>query len=148
VFGEREEPVSYEVSLEEKVGYLHAIVTGVNSRENVMRYLEDIAHECAARHCRRVLIEERLEGPRLGTMDVFEVASTGQDRAAAQLPTIAYVDENATPDSMKFAENVATNRGIYVRVFSTVADATQWLSDLGNPATEPHAPADADKSRR
>ena len=67
----------YALTIDQKPTYLHAIVTGRNSRENVTRYLEEILQACIARKCFRVLIEERLEGPRLGTLDVFEIVSQG-----------------------------------------------------------------------
>jgi hypothetical protein len=122
--------VTYKVTFGRKAGYLHAVVTGTNTKANVMRYLADILHECVARDCFRVLIEERLEGPRLGTMDIFDIAS-GQSRDAGRLPIIAYVDVNATNTSdMKFAEDVAVNRGTFVRVFSSLADAELWIMNL------------------
>ena len=40
---------------------------------------------------------------------------------------MAYVDVNATGDLMGFAENVAVNRAIPVRVFASVAAAEEWL---------------------
>jgi hypothetical protein len=123
--------MSYKVAFGQKAGYLHAVATGTNSKQNVVRYLADILHECVARDCFRVLIEERLEGPRMGTMDIFEIASQAPSRAAGRLPVIAYVDVNSTRRSdMKFAENVAVNRGIFVRVFPSVADAERWIVDL------------------
>ena len=73
--------MTYQLTFDQKPTYLHAIVTGRNSRENVARYLEEIHHECRSRRCFRVLIEERLEGPRLGTLEVFEIASEGSSRA-------------------------------------------------------------------
>jgi glycerol-3-phosphate responsive antiterminator len=39
--------MSYEVKYEQKAGYLHATVTGVNTKENVMRYLTDISRRGA-----------------------------------------------------------------------------------------------------
>jgi hypothetical protein len=45
-------------------------------------------------------------------------------------PSIAYVDVNAQGSLMKFAEDVAVNRGLRVRVFGTVADAERWLRQL------------------
>jgi hypothetical protein len=75
-----------------------------------------------------VLIEKRLEGPRLGTMDVFQIASEGSSRARGFFKAIAYVDVNAEDDLMKFAETVAVNRALPVRVFSSVSDAEKWLS--------------------
>jgi hypothetical protein len=119
----------YELMIDQKPTYLHAIVTGRNSRENVARYLEDIRHACIARGCFRVLIEERLEGPRLGTLDVFEIVAQGSGRAGGVLQAIAYVDVNAEGDLMQFAATVAANRALPVTVFSTVAEAEAWLLD-------------------
>ena len=117
----------YKLTVAEKPGYLHAVVTGENSRETVARYLEEIQRECAARNCFQVLIEERLEGPRLGTTSVFEIAAKGSDRAVGHFNAIAYVDVNAEGNRMEFAETVAINRGLPVRVFSSVVDAENWL---------------------
>ena len=63
----------YKLTLHQKPAYLHAIVTGENTRENVASYLQDTRRECVARGCRRVLVEERLQGARLGTNDVFAI---------------------------------------------------------------------------
>jgi hypothetical protein len=124
-------PTAYELTITQKPGYLHAVVTGENSRENVARYLEEILRECAARNCRRLLIEERLAGPRLGTMSVFEIAAEGSNHAQGHFNAIAYVDVNAEGDRMEFAETVAVNRGLPVRVFSSVSDAEDWLRGEG-----------------
>jgi hypothetical protein len=140
--------MTYKLTIDQKPTYLHAIVSGQNSRENVTRYLEKILYECTVRSCSRVLIEEHLEGPRLRTLDVFKIASEGSSKSRGRLKAIAYVDVNAEGDSMQFAENVAVNRGLPVAVFSTVADAEKWLLNAGRGGTEPHAAADADKPRR
>jgi len=119
--------MSYDLTITQQPTYLHAIVTGLNSTNNVARYLEEIRNECMARGCFRVLIEERLEGPRLGTIDVFRIATEGSTRAQGHFEAIAYVDVNAEGDLMKFAETVAVNRSLPVAVFSSVRDAEQWL---------------------
>jgi hypothetical protein len=77
-----------------------------------------------------VLIEERLEGPRFGPGDVFDIAAEGAARGATTLPAIAYVDVNAQGALMKFAEDVAVNRGVRVRVSGTLAEAQRWLLQL------------------
>jgi len=119
--------MSYRLTITQGSTYLHAIVTGTNSKENVLRYLEEIQRECTARDCFRVLIEERLEGPRLSTVSVFQVAAGGSSRATGQFKAVAYVDVNAEGELMKFAENVAFNRGLPVRVFRSVSEAEKWL---------------------
>ena len=117
----------FSLEINEKATYLHAVVTGKNSKENVLNYLKKVLHECAARNISKVLIEERLEGPRLGTLDVFSVSSEGASKALGKLKAMAYVDINAEGNLMKFAETVAVNRGLPVRVFSTVTEAEKWL---------------------
>jgi hypothetical protein len=144
--GAMEVPMSYKLAITQKPTYLHAIVTGLNNRENVTRYLEEILSECIARKCSRVLIEERLEGPRLGVFDVFEIASSGSRRTFGILKSIAYVDVNAEGDLMHFAETVAVNRALPVTVFPTVADAEKWLLEEDRKGTQ-HAPAEANEPR-
>ncbi len=138
-----------ELKIEQKPTYLHAVVTGTNSKETVLRYTDEIDRECSARDCYRVLIEERLDGPRLGTMDVLEVVLRRVQRAR-RFEAIAYVDVNAEDGSMRFAENLAVNRFVSVATFQTVADAERWIIGKGEiresrhrvlPANAPHEPA-------
>ncbi len=119
--------MSYKLTIIQKPTYLHAIVTGLNNKENVARYLEAIRCECRARCCSRLLIEEHLEGPRLSLMDVFDIVEEKSRRETGYFDAIAFVDVNAEGDSARFAETVAVNRFLPVKVFSTVSDAEQWL---------------------
>jgi hypothetical protein len=119
--------MTYQLKIEQKPTFLHATVTGENSRATVTQYLKDVLDKCRARNCFRVLIEERLEGPRLGTIDVFRIASDEARRALGIVKAIAYIDVNAQGDLMQFAETVASNRGLRVSVFRTVPEAEKWL---------------------
>ena len=136
---------SYELTVTEKGTYLHVVVTGPNNEENVLGYLAEIRRECITRDCFQVLIEERLEGPRLDTMEVFRIASRGGSRAQ-RFTAIAYVDVNAEGNLMKFAETVAINRGVPVAVFSSVDKAEKWLlagqSEGQRDVTETKRPPD------
>ena len=123
--------MTYKLTINKKPTYLHAIVDGQNSRENVVRYLQEVLRECIVHKCSRVLIEERLEGSRLETLDVFKIATEASEETIGKLEAIAYVDINAKGDLMHFAETVAVNRALPVRVFSTVAAAEKWLLDSG-----------------
>ncbi len=119
--------MSFEMTLTENPGYLHAVVTGQNTLENVMMYLQELHQECAARGIHRVLIEERLTGRRLETWDVYQIAAEGSQRGAGKFDAVAYVDVHASGELMKFAETVANNRGIPMNLFTNVADAEAWL---------------------
>jgi hypothetical protein len=136
--------VSYELTVETKPGCLHVIVTGDNTRESVSRYMEEVVRECTLRQCFRVLVEERLEGRRLGTLDVFEMVATGSARFLRTLKAMAYVDVNArSQEMMQFAENVAVNRAFPVRVFPTVLAAERWLQAEQQQSISPAAAAAA-----
>ena len=121
------EAMSYTLTITQEADYLHALVTGSNSKENVAAYLEELRRECYARNSFRVLIEERLEGPRLRTMEVYQIVSEG-GLSQVRIDAMAYVAVNAEGDLMKFAETLAVNRGLPVRLFSSVANARKWLS--------------------
>jgi urocanate hydratase len=125
------EAMSYTLTITQEADYLHALVTGTNSKENVAAYLEELRRECYARNSFRVLIEERLEGPRLRTMEVYQIVSEG-GLSQVRIDAMAYVDVNAEGDLMKFAETLAVNRGLPVRLFSSVANARKWLSEEDN----------------
>jgi hypothetical protein len=122
--------MTYKLTFSEKHNYLHAKVTGQNSIGNVKRYLEAVVQKCKDTKCSRLLIEEQLEGSRLDTLNVFEIAVEGSIRVRGLFRAIAYVDVNAKGELMQFAETVAVNRALPVRVFQTVAEAEQWLLEL------------------
>lgn len=123
--------MSYQLTITEKPGYLHCIVTGRNTLENVAAYLQELARECETRNCFRVLIEEHLIGRRLETWDVYQVVTEGSARNLARFQAMAYVDVNAEGELMKFAETVASNRGLPMTVFATVPEAENWLTSKG-----------------
>jgi hypothetical protein len=119
--------MSYQLTVVEKTAFLHAVITGQNTKENVASYLEDLLRECLSRGFSKVLIEERLDGPRLGTSDVFAIVSQASARTLGKMRAIAFVDVNAEGGMMRFAETVAVNRALPVTVFASVADAEKWL---------------------
>jgi len=138
--------MAFQVRIDERPTYLHVTVSGDNSLDSVAGYMEQVLRECTARQCFRVLVEERLEGPRLGTLQVFGLVSKGSERLRGVLQAMAYVDVNATGDLMGFAENVAVNRAVPVRVFASVA-AAEWLREA-QPRSATAAVERADKPRR
>ena len=119
--------MSYRLTVHERKGYLHAVVTGPNSLRAVKDYLQETARECVARGHKRLLIEERLEGPRLGILDVFEIVTHGIPEARKVLEVIAYVDVHSEGTLMRMAGSLASQMGLSVRLFSTVEEAAHWL---------------------
>jgi hypothetical protein len=126
--------VEYVFKLEQRAGYLHAKVSGNNDAATVMRYLKDVYDACLREECPRVLIEESLEGPGLSVAEVFGVIAKASEQVWPVVQQIAYVDTNPLHDfaKMQFAEVVASNRGVNVRVFSSIRYAKEWLSSASD----------------
>jgi hypothetical protein len=127
---------AYQLTIEKKPGYLHFRVTGPNSLETVRGYLSEVYQACTESVYSSILIEENLTGRGLGLLDIFEVVTERSEKTWPHIRRIAYVDlnpEHSAPD-MKFAENVAVNRGVNVHVFSNVRDAEAWLVEGGSSA--------------
>ena len=120
--------MTYDLTITDKDDWLHATVTGPNTIGNVDGYMQELFEACRKSDCSRLLIEERLEGPRLSTLEVFKVVSKRAEESRGYFMSIAYVDLNAEGDLMTFAETVAKNRGSQVKVLPTVIEAEDWLS--------------------
>ncbi len=118
-----------QVTITPKPGYLHVKVTGENSPQNVRAYLEQVRRACEQHKCPDVLVEEHLEGPSIGATDVFAIASDGSRTARPAVGRIAFVDAIKAHDAalMAFAETVAVNRGLNIRIFPDVPAAEVWL---------------------
>ena len=119
----------YVLNVESKSSYLYITVIGENSYDNVAHYLSEVRDMCAKYECPNVLIAENLVGPSLNIGRIYDLVSTASTQTSPVVRKIAYVDINPEhiADAMKFAENVAVNRGVFVRVFSTIHAAEEWL---------------------
>ncbi len=121
----------YSLSLEPRPGYLHAQVTGSNEAQTVLDYTAEIHQACVEHGLRAVLIEENLSGPSIRLSAVLGIIMQRAPDAAKLLKRIALIDHNPEhdPSRMEFAEDVAANRGVNLRLFNSVAAAEQWLRE-------------------
>ncbi len=118
----------YALTLEEAPGYLHAVATGERTAANARRFLEEAYRACVGLGQDALLIEVRFSGPALPLGSIFSVI---KDRATdgARLRRIAYVEAGLQDDEQaKFAELVAMNRGVNVRLFADLDAAREWLT--------------------
>ncbi len=123
--------MSYTVTIEFKESYLHAKVTGRNTLNNVLGYLNDIHSACLRHQTNKVLIEENLLGPHLDAFEMFEVIAKNVARARRINLHLAYVDTNEEHNiqTLKFAENLARMQKIHMQLFPDTTSARQWLLD-------------------
>ena len=119
--------MSYQLTIEERPTHLHAKVVGERTAANAVRFLKEAYAACVESGHSRLLLEMHLAGPSLSTAAIFKVVS---DRVpdGRKLSKIAYVaTESNDPGLPYFAETVALNRGLNVRLFQSVDAAEQWL---------------------
>lgn len=119
--------MAHTLSITSKGSYLHAVVRGENGRETVLAYFEEIRTHCRTRDCYRVLVEERLEGPRLPPAEVLPLMAEVAATSGATFEMLAYVDVNAASDTIARLAGQVVQPGAAVGVFATVAEAEQWL---------------------
>ena len=117
----------YELSFEHRPQYLYARVTGEKDSYEISRqYWQEIADECKKSGIKKVLIEEDLKE---------NVSMSEMYRLASELPQlgffgirVAFVDlQDEQHQLNQFGETVATNRGLFSRVFNNFAEAEKWL---------------------
>jgi len=130
--------MEYDFRVTPKNGYLHAVIVGDNTPETVQRYLRQIYESCASSRCPNILVEENLNGLGLDLGDIFGVVAEGSRSVWPVVQRMAYVDVNRHHDlkNMRFAETVAVNRSVNVRVFADVPAAENWLRQQVNPPPE------------
>ena len=127
--------VPYRLTLQEHPGYLHAKVEGERTAENALRFFKEVHETCMQKGYVDVLLEMSLTGPSLDTVSVFRVISQ-RSPPATKFRRMAYIERSESLDKARFAETVAMNRGVNVRLFPDVDTAVAWLS---TPASEKSA---------
>ena len=119
--------MAYQLTIEERPTYVYARVDGDLTPANALRFLEEAHAACVKSGRADLLLDMQLRGPNLNTTSVYDVIS---QRAASgsKLRKIAYVPYKNEDQSMAyFAETVAMNRGVNVRLFDSVTAAERWL---------------------
>lgn len=118
----------FQIRFEAWPDHLRAFVSGPRDSMEVSRgYWSRIAAECVRSGIFRVLVEEDFPNS-MSEVELYELVTQAED-TLRQL-RIAFVDRRAEQsESNRFAETVARNRGLAVRVFEDLENATLWLRD-------------------
>jgi hypothetical protein len=129
--------MSYQLSIEERSGYLYVSVSGTNSAANVQAYFAEVSDACQRLHQTNVLIAANLSGDRLSMIEVYKTISAASDRVVDSGMRIAYVDPNFSHylEKLHLAENIAAMRGLDARIFRNTAAAEAWLLRRPQPHT-------------
>lgn len=119
--------MTYKMTIEEHATYLHAKASGTHTTDNVQRFLEEAHAACMERDRPAVLLELGFTGPSLDAVGIFKVILERSEHGKT-LRKIGYVDPTPRDrERVRFAENVAFNRGVNVRLFQDVESAKAWM---------------------
>jgi len=121
-------PGAYQLTVDERPTYVYAKAVGELTPANVLRFLVEAYAACVKSGRSDLLLDMQFAGPSLDTTNIYNVLSQ-RVPDGLKLRKIAYVDGTAAvdPGMSHFAETVAVNRGVNVRLFHTVALAEEWL---------------------
>ena len=118
--------MNYKLTIDRRAGYLHAVVTGQNSKETVTAYLAHLLRECERRDCFKVLLEEYLDEPHTPGMGAIDFAGENDPLFAIDPRAISFPQHEGGEEA-QFATTVAANRDLTIACFANVADAKKWL---------------------
>jgi hypothetical protein len=126
--------MSYTITFVQKKDYLHARIIADSTPENVLNSLSEIQQTCLNYKYRKVLIEDGFSGPTISTFDIFAIIEKMSPTISPEIQQIAYVDveKKHDPESLRFAETVAVNRGVNIKYFIDIKLAEQWLENLSS----------------
>ena len=121
---------SYQITFEQRPQYLYVYVTGEHDSYEISRaYWLEVAEHCRKLNCNKILIEE----------DIPEAVSlTEMYQLATELPQmgflgvrVAFFDRYAGQQELnEFGELVASNRGLYGKIFNNINEAETWLLSI------------------
>jgi hypothetical protein len=117
----------YELTFEERDGYLYAFVAGEHDNYAISHaYWSEIAVRVAELGSKKVLVVEDI--PEQAEMvDVFNLVTKMPEMGLLGI-TIAFVDRYMSHNHLNdFAVLVATNRGLKGQAFLTEREAEKWL---------------------
>lgn len=106
---------------------LRVVASGFDeSLSEVMSYSQAVIEAAIANKSKLILCDESELEYRLSTFDIYEVAQQAVVFASYVVKIVIVVNQKAWQDA-KFYETVSVNRGLIVRVMTTVEEAEKWL---------------------
>jgi hypothetical protein len=97
------------------------------SVEEVIAYGHGVILEAIQSRCKQVLCNELELEYRLGTIDLYQSGKFIAEHAP-RVGKVAIVTTEEQLPEIKFWENVVNNRGLRVKVFSSLHEAKDWLT--------------------
>ena len=127
----------YEVTVEP--GFIRVAVSRPVTAENIRQFCLEVPELARKSGVSKVLLDQRRIPSALNSMERFKYATEFAEYFRGL--QVACVQENPLRDPQHFGETVAVNRGVNLRVFSTLEEAYGWLEV--KPADKPASSDDS-----
>ncbi len=118
-----------ELNIEKRGDVLHVEAIGTRTLEAVESIVVQIMEAANKHETTKVIVDVRKLKGRLATWDAYKIPSTQfpklGDRQTIQKAAI--VDLKEFEDQYRFFENVAVNRGYFLRIFGGLDEAMEWI---------------------
>ena len=113
------------VHVNEELGIIEVESYGVVSKDDIAQSIAEARQILEERELRRILVDTTNQQAMLDTTSIFELFSTfpGDFKIA-----VLVQPSQITAEDVSFAETVAANRGIHIRIFSKRETSLQWLN--------------------
>lgn len=119
--------IEFEITVEEDI--LHVMTSGYDeSIEEVMSYGTTVMNAAMDNNCTQVLADEVDLQYRLSTIDTFKLAEY-YATTFRKIMKVAVITSQENMKDAKFWETAVRNRGLNYCVFSSEAEARDWLED-------------------
>lgn len=119
--------MAYTVAPNDQGEYVHVVHQGVADAAEILRAQAEAVEALTARRWSRFLVDLRQVENAYSTMDHFNLVSSSAARSEIIRSAIAIVVDPVDLDDFRFAEDVAFNRGLRLKVFTDAGGAAAWL---------------------
>ena len=111
-------------------GFVRFVVTNENSPATLASFLEGCIAICRRSGTRIALIEDRLSGKDVDLEGLFQIIGDACEGARDLVDLVCYVKTSPEhdPAMVRFAENIATNHRLNVRVCRSVDEALLYIA--------------------
>lgn len=115
-----------EFTINEKLGLMEIVSHGVVTAEDINSSIEKAKQVLSTKGINKLLVETTTQTKMPGTVSIFNIFSNFPREINLAL---IYKPDQLTAEDILFAENVAVNRGIRMKIFSNKKKAIAWLKE-------------------
>ncbi len=114
-------------------GILFVTITGKLSLDHALEARAETAEIVKGQAVRRVLGDIRNADVDVSTNDIFQCTAALADLFPSDTKhAVVFSSETCSREDAAFAENVAMNRGVLLKMFSQLDEARDWLLEDGS----------------